>query len=454
MKTLQHIDYIPTAIWPAIQSASNAFFHTMRKCGVNRLSIVLAMTALTAGSIVPATYTNKAFAAGFSKPKTERQFQNWLRKDMRSIASKAKISKKVYDAAIASITLDWTLPDLAPPGAKTKSGPQKQSEFRAPGRYFNERSIQILVKRGRGQLKKWKRTLNKIEKRYGVSRRIIVAIWGRESGFGRVKMPKNAIRSLATEAFIGRRRALFQKEFLAALKIVASGDIAGKSMGSSWAGALGQPQFLPSKFDQFAVDFDGDGRRDIWRSTPDALASIANYLKQHGWQRGRDWGFEVKIPKGVSCTNGGPDSRQSIATLASMGIKRVSNKPFPSHETKQAGYLLFPAGRFGPTYVTTPNFYVLKKYNESDVYALFVGHLADRMASNKPFNTKWGKLGTLSRNTVRKMQQRLIAKGYDVGGADGFIGYKTRTAIGFWQQANGKQSTCFPVKNRVSKIGR
>ena len=454
MMTRQNNDYIPATVWPVIQSVFNVIFHTMRKGGTNRLPIILVTTLLIAGSIVPVTYTNKAFAAGFSKANTERQFQNWLRTDMRSIASKAKIPMKVYDAAIASVTLDWTLPDLAPPGAKIKSGPQKQSEFRAPGRYFSERSIQILVKRGRGQLKQWKRTLNKIEKRYGVSRRIIVAIWGRESGFGRVKMPKNALRSLATEAFIGRRRALFQKEFIAALKIVASGDIAGNNMGSSWAGALGQPQFLPSKFDQFAVDFDGDGRRDIWRSTPDALASIANYLKQHGWQHGRDWGFEVKVPTSVSCTNGGPDSRQSIATLASKGIRRVSGKRFPSHEAKQAGYLLFPAGRFGPTYVTTPNFYVLKKYNESDVYALFVGHLADRMASDRPFNTKWSKLGTLSRNTVRKMQKRLIAKGYDVGGADGFIGYKTRTAIGFWQQANGIQSTCFPVKNQILKIGR
>ncbi len=412
------------------------------------------MSFLICRLIILALVLSPLNATAQSKPATERQFQKWLRTDMRSAATKASISKKVYDAAIASLTLDWTLPDLAPPGAKTKSGPQKQSEFRAPGRYFNEPSLQTLVKRGRGQLNKWKRTLNKIEKRYGVPRRIIVAIWGRESGFGRVKMPKNAIRSLATEAFIGRRRALFQKEFLAALKIVASGDVAGKSMGSSWAGALGQPQFLPSKFEQFAVDFDGDGRRDIWRSTPDALASIANYLKQHGWQRGRDWGFEVLIPKSVSCTNGGPDTRQSIATLASSGIKRVSGNPFPSHEIKQSGYLLFPAGRFGPTYVTTPNFYVLKKYNESDVYALFVGHLADRMVLNKPFATKWTKLGTLSRNTVRKMQKRLIAKGYDVGGADGFIGYKTRTAIGFWQQSKGIKATCFPIKNRVSKIGQ
>jgi len=410
--------------------------------------------ALSIGFLIGVPNSITSALAAPSKTQVERSFQKWLLKDMRNTALKAGIPSKAYGRATASIKLDWTLPDLAPPGSKPKTGGQKQSEFRAPGRYFNERSINTLVRRGRAQLKQWKRTLDKIERRYGVPRRIIVAIWGRESGFGRVKMPKNAIRSLATEAFMGRRKALFQREFVAALKIVAAGDVAPKSMGSSWAGALGQPQFLPSKFEQYAVDFDGDGRRDIWRSTPDALASIANYLKLHGWQSGRDWGFEVTVPASVSCTNGGPDTRFSISQLASKGVKRVLGRPFPAHETKQQGYLLFPAGRFGPTYVTTPNFYVLKKYNESDVYALFVGHLADRMASNKPFQTKWSKLGTLSRNSVRIMQKRLIAKGYDVGGADGFIGYKTRSAIGLWQKTKGKKTTCFPTKAQAKSIGR
>ncbi len=387
-----------------------------------------------------------------SKQGVERQFQQWLNKDLRAIAKKSGIPSKTYNKAIDGLTLDWKLPDLAPPGTRPGPAPQKQSEFRAPARYFNQGSINTLVKRGRAALKQWSRTLTKIEKRYGVPRRIIVAIWGRESGFGRVKMPKNAIRSLATEAFMGRRKALFQKELLAALKIVARGDVTAKKMGSSWAGALGQPQFLPSKFHQYAVDFDGDGRRDIWRSTPDALASIANYLKQHGWQRGRDWGFEAKIPASVPCALGGPDSKKSIAQWQRLGITRISGKPFPKNELSARGYLLFPAGRFGPVYVTTPNFYVLKAYNESDVYALFVGHLADRMASNRPFRTPWANLDTMSRSAVRKMQKRLIRKGYDVGGADGFIGYKTRTAIGLWQRSKGRKETCFPDKALIRAI--
>ncbi len=395
------------------------------------------------------------FPAAFSAPSkaaVEQKFQHWLHSDLRAAAIEAGIAAGTFNKAIAPLTLDWKLPDLAPPGWAKKTISQKQAEFRAPARYFNQRSINTLVKRGRTQLKKWHRTLGRIERRYRVPRRIIVAIWGRESGFGRVKMPKNAIRSLATEAFMGRRKALFQSELLAALKIIASGDIQPTRMGSSWAGALGQPQFLPSKFHQYAVDFDRDGRRDIWNSVPDALASIANYLAKHGWQRDRDWGFEVRIPASVPCSLGGPDSKKTIADWRSMEVMRVSRKSFPAHEKPRRGYLLFPAGRFGPTFVTTPNFYVLKKYNESDVYAMFVGHLADRMATNKPFKTKWHRLEALSRSTVRQMQKKLIAKGYDVGGADGFIGYKTRTAIGMWQHAHGKKETCFPDRALVKAL--
>ncbi len=400
--------------------------------------------------LIMAVYSSASAAP--SKASLERQFQSWLKTEMRVEAEKVGIPASTYALATRALTLDWTLPDLAPPGIRTNSLPQKQAEFRAPARYFSETSINGLVKQGRARLKQWKSTLDRIEKKYGVPRRIIVAIWGRESLFGRVKMPKNAIRSLASEAFMGRRKALFTNELLAALKIVASGDIAAKKMGSSWAGALGQPQFLPSKFHQFAVDFDGDSRRDIWNSVPDTLASIANYLKLHGWQHGRDWGFEANIPVTISCSLGGPDTRNTIVKWSQNGATRISGKPFPAHERKKRGYLLFPAGRFGPVFVTTPNFYVLKQYNESDVYALFVGHLADRMANNRPFRAKWKKLDTLSRSAVLNMQKRLIAKGYDVGGADGFIGYKTRTAIGLWQRANGRKQTCFPDRVLVKAI--
>ena len=399
---------------------------------------------------IAAIISNPTKAA--TRASTEKAFQNWIAGDLRVAARKAGISDQAFGIATRGLTLDWDLPDLAPPGLKIRSAPQKQSEFRAPGRYFSGRSLATLTKRGQKMMRQWRRTLAKIERRYGVPGAIIVAIWGRESGFGRVKMPKNAIRSLATEAFMGRRKALFMRELLAALRIVAAGDISAKAMGSSWAGALGQPQFLPSKFHEFAVDFDGDGRRDIWHSVPDTLASIAHYLQRHGWRSGRDWGFEARIPAEVSCTLGGPDSRKTIAEWTALGIRRISGKPFPANERGKRGYLLFPAGRYGPVFVTTPNFYVLKEYNESDVYALFVGHLADRMRGGGAFVASWQKLATLSRGAVQKMQQRLIARGYDVGGADGFIGYKTRAAIGKWQRSQGMRQTCFADPKLVKAI--
>ena len=187
-----------------------------------------------------------------------------------------------------------------------------------------------------------------------------------------------------------------------------------------WAGALGQPQFMPSSYLKYAVDFDGDGHRDIWNSVPDALASIANYLSQRGWQRNRDWGFEVSIPANVSCAQEGPDLARPVADWAKMGITRISGKAFPANDLSADGMMLVPAGRHGPEFVVTPNFYVIKEYNNSDLYALFIGNLADRIAHGAgPFQGEWGNVGSMLRSDVLAMQKALVAKGYDVGKADG-----------------------------------
>lgn len=378
----------------------------------------------------------------------QKTFEAWLLTDLWPRAKSAGISQATFQKAVHGLRPDPTMPDLA--GAQ--SGKQRQSEFRAPARYFPEKTLKAQATVGRERVRKWKSVLNRIERRTGVPGSIIVAIWARESGFGRVKMPKNAIRSLATLAFAGRRKALFEKELIAALKIVDAGHISAADMGSSWAGALGQPQFLPSKFFAHAVDEDGDGKADIWNSVPDTLGSIGEYLAHHGWQRGRDWGFEAVIPASVSCAIGGPDTDRTIADWAKSGVTRVAGRAFPAHELKGKGFLLFPGGRTGPAFVTTPNFYVLKKYNESDVYALYVGHLADRIRGAGPFKTKWQSLPTLRRDEVKKMQERLIAKGYDVGGADGLIGYKSRTAIGKWQESVGRNATCWPTRETVQNL--
>jgi lytic murein transglycosylase len=284
-----------------------------------------------------------------------------------------------------------------------------------------------------------------------VPRAIILAIWAKETGYGAENLPRPAIRALATEAFMGRRAAFFRGELIAALVILQNGDIAPEAMRSSVAGALGQPQFMPSQFLKFAADGDGDGRRDIWKSVPDTLASIATYLAGNGWEAGRGWGLEAKVPAGVSCALEGPDQFRPMSAWAKLGITQVDGKPLPKGD-KSAG-LLMPAGRFGPAFIVTPNFYALKRYNNSDLYALYIGQLADRISTGgDAFAAPWGKVGGFDRGDVKAMQDALVRDGYDVGNADGLVGFKTRIAIGLWQAKHGEAQTCFPDAGHVREI--
>jgi len=389
-----------------------------------------------------------------NKASVERQFQTWLQNDLWPEARRNGVSKRNFNAALNGVSINWKLPDLVLPGAKPKtSRPQAQAEFRSPARYFNPNNMNSIVATGRQLAQKHKSLLARIERKYGVPGRILLAIWGRESAFGRVNIPHNAFEVLATKAFMSTRKELFRKEVLAALVIIDKGYASPNQMKSSWAGAMGQPQFLPSSYLEYAVDFDGDGKRNIWSSTADTLASIANYLSRFGWQQGRDWGFEARIPNTVSCALEGPDQMRPISDWANAGVTRISGKAFPAHELRRNGAILLPAGRSGPVFVATPNFYVIKKYNNSDLYALFVGNVADRIQfSNKPFVTGWGKVSGIKRGEVMKMQEALIAQGYDVGGADGLAGFKTRRSIGDWQQKNGLRPTCFPSADLVRRF--
>ena len=384
-------------------------------------------------------------AAAQSRAETEAAFSNWLETTVTPDALKRGVTAPTLQRAFAGLKLDWTLPDLAPPGQEATEAPQRQTEFQGPARYFDEGKVRALAQGGRSRIKTWSRQLAEIETRYGVPPSILVAIWGRESGYGAAKLPYSAVRALATEAFMGSRKASFYPELLAALEILEGDHITLAEMKSSWAGALGQPQFLPSKYLTTAVDFDRTGRRDIWKSVPDTLASIANYLKQNGWQPGIGWGFEVAVPASVACSLEGPDKGQPMADWLAMGLRNADGTPISARSPKLTMHLLMPAGRFGPAFLVTENFYVLKTYNESDLYALFIGHLADRIRSNAgAFNGRWSDVGGFKRSDVRAMQQRLEKRGVDVGTADGLIGYKTRIAIGEWQAANGQAATCFP----------
>ena len=386
-----------------------------------------------------------ARASDNARQSVERDFQVWIADHVWPEAKVAGVSRAIFDAAMHGVTLDWSLPDLILPGAQEKvPEAQSQAEFASPGAYFDETRLERLVLDGRHQIEKWTATLHAIEQRYGVPRGIVVAIWGRESGYGSAPLTRDAIRTLATEAYLGFRKDIFEPELIAALAILARGDVDRSELKSSWAGALGQPQLLPSHFLQYAVDFEGKGKRDIWHSVPDSLASIANALATQGWQAGRAWGFEVDVPDAVSCAMEGPEQGKNVGEWARLGVRRVDGKPFPPGETNETAYLVLPAGRFGPAYLVSPNFYVVKTYNNSDLYALFVGHLADRFAVDKPFVRAWQKIGGFSRRDVKAMQDRLVATGYDVGNADGLIGFKTRIAIGLWQTRKGMPATCFP----------
>ncbi len=399
-----------------------------------------------------AAWTGSCLAA--SKAEVEGQFRRWLQDELWPEAEKTGISAGAFKAAIQAVKLNWDLPDLVPPGfPKSKERKQSQAEFSSPGSYFSEKRLQGLAATGRSLASTHAATLKRIERTYGVPGPVVLAIWGRESGFGRAKIPHPIMDVLATKAFMSTRPELFRRELIAALHILESGDVRESDMRGSWAGAMGQPQFLPSSFLKYAVDFDGDGRRDIWNSVPDSLASIANYLAEKGWQGGRDWGFEVSIPAGISCAQEGPDLARPIADWAGMGITRVSGKPFPAAERSASGMMLVPAGRHGPSFVVTPNFYVIKEYNNSDLYALFIGNLADRIASGSgAFRAEWGDVGKMLRSDVLGMQKALTAVGYDVGKVDGLPGYKTRRSLGDWQAKNGIAPTCFPDASLKAKL--
>lgn len=379
--------------------------------------------------------------AAQSKAQREAQFQTWLSQTIWPQAQAAGVSAQTFNAAFAGVTLNWDLPDLVP---AAQQGQQSQAEFGAPSRYFSSNVISSATRIGKQEATRHAATLARIEQQTGVPGRILLAIWGRESSYGRAAIPHNVFEVLGTKGFASTRSAYFTQELIAALQIAERGA-APAQLKSSWAGALGQPQFMPSNYLKYAADGDGDRRADIWGSAPDTLASIAAYLQAKGWQSGRDWGFEVTLPASVSCTLEGPDQGRPIRDWAAMGITRISGRPFPNAELNGEGYLMLPAGRLGPAFIVTPNFYVLKEYNTSDVYALFVGHVGDRIQYGVgDFGASWQRIDSMQRRDVVAMQTALVGMGHDVGGADGLVGFKTRRSIGRWQEATGQSATCFP----------
>ncbi len=301
---------------------------------------------------------------------------------------------------------------------------QKQSEFTKPiWSYLNDGLGGGRIDKGKTLLAQHKSLLDHAEKRFGVDRGVILGIWGMESNFGGFSGDKDVIRSLASLAFVGYRGDFFRNELMVALELVDKGQAARESMKGSWAGAMGQTQFMPSSFKAYAIDFDGDGRKNIWTNLPDIIGSTANYLAAHGWVAGLPWGFEIKLPANYafSLTEG------DFGSFAKQGVKRADGKPMPLRGNAK---LFFPAGSEGPVFLITKNFDMIRAYNASDTYALTVAHLGDRIKGGTPFAKAWpSAMPQLSAEERVEFQQRLQALGYDVGEIDGRIGSKTRNAL-------------------------
>jgi len=296
---------------------------------------------------------------------------------------------------------------------------------------------------GREMLGRWRELLARVEAEYGVDPATVVAVWGVESDFGRRFGSRPLLESLSTLSCYGRRQPFFRGEFFTTLKIIQDGDVAPDRLKGSWAGAFGHTQFMPSTFMRLAVDFDGDGRRDLIDSVPDALASTANFLKRAGWRSELPWGFEVKLPAGFDAATAGRRNKQPASAWAARGVRRVDGSALvaPGPADAKAGRgpaigndtpaaLLLPAGARGPAFLVTRNFDALFSYNAAESYALAIAHLADRLRGGGLFTAAWPTDDPgLSRAERRELQQLLIARGHDIGEADGMIGARTREAL-------------------------
>jgi lytic murein transglycosylase len=359
-------------------------------------------------------------------------------------AQAAGVSRATFDAETRGLEPDTKLPDLILPGRPATGAPSQAEFVQVPADYIKDASIARLAEHGQKLLQQYRPSLDAIESRFGVPATIVLAIWGRETDYGRYTLPYDLIRVLATQAWVGRRKEKYHDEFILGLKLLSDGVVTRKDLRSSWAGATGLTQFLPSDFYKNGVDFDGDGKIDIWHSVPDALASAAQQLVNKGWQSGVRWAYEVKAPANVDCTMGVPDVTKPIGDWLRAGFVPVRGQKLSAAEQAQTASLLQPEGIYGPSFLTTKNYFVIKEYNFSDLYVLFVGHLSDRMTSPLPFATPWSASTQLRTTDVEAMQQGLTKIGIYKDKIDGKAGMLTRAALGAYQKTAGLKVDCWP----------
>lgn len=306
------------------------------------------------------------------------------------------------------------------------------------------------VNQGRTKLADHRQTAEAVARRFGVPAEILVAIWGIESNYGGNFGSFSTLEALATLAYDGRRRDFARGELLAALRIIEAGDISAEAMIGSWAGAMGHTQFIPSSFVAYAVDGDGDGRRDIWGSIPDVLASTANYLAEAGWRRGEAWGVEVRLPAGFDYAQAELATRRSTDEWAAMGVRGVNGAALPDFA---AASVLVPAGANGPAFLVGPNFRAILRYNNATSYALAVGTLAERIAGRDGVMAGWPRgEQPLTRGQVRELQERLNARGFDTGSPDGILGPNTRRGLRAFQRSIGEAADGFATRRLLEAL--
>ncbi len=357
-------------------------------------------------------------------------------------AARRGVSRPAFERYTAGLTPDLHIMDLL----------DAQPEFtKAPWDYLDLLVSDDRIARGRQIVAQYAPTFAAVERAYGVDRYIIAAIWGVESNYSTMGGDRPVIRSTATLACIGRRRDFFREEFLSALEILQRGDIPPERLVGSWAGAFGPTQFMPSSFKRYAVDFDGDGRRDVVDSVPDLVASTANNLKTDGWVPGQSWGYEVTLPQNFNYLLADRSRQMTVRQWEGLGVRRADGRALPRPDDR--AYLLVPAGARGPAFLMLQNFRVIMKYNPAEAYALAIGHLADRMRGGAPFVQAWPRdERVLSVDERYEMQQRLAQRGFDIGAPDGLLGPRTRIAIRNYQASVGEVPDGFASSGLLERL--
>jgi len=357
-------------------------------------------------------------------------------------AARRNISRESFERFTAGLTPDLRIMDLM----------DAQPEFtKSIWDYLDILVNDNRLATGKETLAKYKPQFDAMEKAYGVDRNIVAAIWGIESNYSTQIGDRSVLQSTATLACIGRRQAYFKDEFLSALEILHHGDLRPEQMHGSWAGAFGATQFMPTAFKRYAVDADGDGRRDVVDDPADLIASTANNLKKDGWQTGQSWGYEVSVPQGFNYMLADRAKTMTFAQWQQLGVVRANNQPFPNPNDK--AYLLAPAGASGPGFLMMQNFRVIMKYNPAEAYALAIGHFADRLRGGQPFVQPWPRQEReLSRAERLEVQQLLAQRGFYRGTPDGQFGGETRQALRSFQALIGAPADGFATATMLEQL--